>query len=417
MKYIVRITAFFTVLFLALISMSYLFVRSSYVQHARSEADKLNLRIRDDIRYVNGTWDLSRYAADPLTPSPNGSSGFPAPLYVIASDGLVIERNLPISGFLDASDFKHYISLQSPLTLTTFTNETWRVVTLPLGPQESPTGVIVVSYYNPAMANIGKIDEKLQENLSLIHKQIREKGADIDTSQVDIRTVNYDVSFEVITSFNKVLINNGRTPSFIDPSYIEEEIHARPVEKMVRDPKTNELFLVRFATLDDAQGKPIGMVANALSLSAISVILNDYVRNFAAASTLLLLPLALTNFFIVRREFSILARKQPVSPYVPVAIEKVSFDPQRSVLRLNEREIEIPYATNQYYLCKAVFSRPEKRWEQDELLEHFGEEPEKKNARKIYDAMTALNKRAEYKIIIVKEKTYQVNPALLTSLP
>ena len=60
-----------------------------------------------------------------------------------------------------------------------------------------------------------------------------------------------------------------------------------------------------------------------------------------------------------------------------------------------------------------LFSKPTKRWETDELLDRFGEDPELENGRKVYDAMISVNKKVSkvipLKLILNQNKTYQLN--------
>lgn len=80
---------------------------------------------------------------------------------------------------------------------------------------------------------------------------------------------------------------------------------------------------------------------------------------------------------------------------------------------INDITIPVPYATNQYYFCVALFSNPSKRWESDELLKKFGEH-DLTEWHKVYDAMKTMNNRVTHivseKLFILKNKTYQINP-------
>jgi hypothetical protein len=76
----------------------------------------------------------------------------------------------------------------------------------------------------------------------------------------------------------------------------------------------------------------------------------------------------------------------------------------------------IAFATNQYYLCEALFAFPKKRWETDELLDRFGSDVENKNSRTLYDTVLALNRKFLWRLISYKDKTYQLNPELIDRL-
>ncbi len=98
---------------------------------------------------------------------------------------------------------------------------------------------------------------------------------------------------------------------------------------------------------------------------------------------------------------------------------KIKFDEKESKINANGKQIKIPYAKNQYYLCKALFSKPKKRWENDELLEEFGIDIEgSKIKRQAYDAMIAINEKVEKAIdirdlILYENKTFRLNPKYL----
>jgi DNA-binding response OmpR family regulator len=98
---------------------------------------------------------------------------------------------------------------------------------------------------------------------------------------------------------------------------------------------------------------------------------------------------------------------------------KISFDKKTGNLTIDNHVIEIPYATHQYYLCKALFSAPRKRWEGDELLDLFGE-TDSTNRRKVYDAMLIVNKKAAAymsdRLIVSRDRIYQINENLLPKI-
>lgn len=98
---------------------------------------------------------------------------------------------------------------------------------------------------------------------------------------------------------------------------------------------------------------------------------------------------------------------------------QVCFDKEKSELKIDGKPTPIPYSSNQYYLCEALFGNPKKRWENDELLEKFGVNTDLSNAkikRQPYDAMIAINKkiaRLSPDLIQYKNKTFQINPKYL----
>src|SRR5581483_9497719 len=92
------------------IFLGYIFIREFILSQTKKQLNEFTHRVVSDLSYKNGTFDTSLYTADPKTPHPNGSSGFTSPLYIITTNGFVIERTHPINGFLDASDYKKSLS-------------------------------------------------------------------------------------------------------------------------------------------------------------------------------------------------------------------------------------------------------------------------------------------------------------------
>src|SRR5438105_565827 len=114
---IVKVFLSLAFLFVLQISLGHFLIKSFSIDDTKKSLDVLTARIQNDLKYKNKSWDTRMYAADPYTPHPTGSSGFTTPLYILATDGFVIERNQPINGYLDSSDFKHILSFKSPQTI------------------------------------------------------------------------------------------------------------------------------------------------------------------------------------------------------------------------------------------------------------------------------------------------------------
>lgn len=97
----------------------------------------------------------------------------------------------------------------------------------------------------------------------------------------------------------------------------------------------------------------------------------------------------------------------------------VKYDKEKSTISANNKEITIPYATNQSNFCEALFQKPKKRWENDELLDKFGDNTGGTDVkRQPYDAMIAINKKVSNELgisdlIISSNKTFQLNPKYL----
>jgi hypothetical protein len=378
------------------------------IQDAKHSLEELYTRISNDLQIKNGKWDTTLYNADPHTPHPSGSNGFITPLYIITTGGFVIERNQPISGLLDSSDFKHLQAFQTPQTLAVVTNDQWRVLSKPiLGKNNEVLGLTSVAYHNPNLNALKEIDETLVESLEKINSAIQVTDNTIDVTGVDIRTIRYDIAFEVINTYNRVLLQNGRTPTYIDPSYIDNELKRNTI-RIVKDSRTGEQFLIFMQPIKDNAGKSQGVILIGRSLYSIYNTLRAYVVFSLGFGLLVIAPLL---FFLTWKK-SLFTSKSEDSDVYP---HEVVFDPKESVIRADKKIIAIPFATNQYYLCKAVFSYPKKRWELDELLKKFGEKDSSQNWRKVYDTAIMINKKAGFKLISYQDKTFRLNPAINSS--
>lgn len=386
---------------------SILIIRSIFISHIRLSLNDLAIRIKNDLRYENNKWDTTLYTADPLTPHPTGSSGFVTPLYIITTDGFVIERNQPISGLLDTSDYKRLLTFKEPQTINAITNESWRILAKPIIKDETSFGVAMVSYFNPIPASQEEIDTKLEDNLSRLQAQLYVKDNQLMADKLDIRKIDYDISFEVVDTFNTVIANNGRNPSFIDPSYIASIIKSKN-EEIKKDGKTGEKFLFKRMDLYDSNNTVRAVIVAGESIDYIDSGLSEYLPY---AVGLLVITNILSILFITRI-FSVpkLIKQAAQTQIVP---KSVTFNAEEGVLLINDKSYSIPLNSHQYKILHALFSAPNKIWQQSELFERFHEDGTQENTRKIYDAMLAINKKSGFKLILYKEKTYQLDQNLL----
>jgi hypothetical protein len=404
-KIFVGLLVFISLLLAIQLLIGFVVIHSSTLKRISDTLNNYVSRVQSDISYVDGKWDTLKYLSDPMTPHPNGSSGYLNPLYIVTTEGFVIERNLPINGLLDSSDFKHLAEFNEPQFIQAITNEKWRVLSKVIGKDGKMLGVIFVSYYNPPEANIFEVDKTLQKNINNIESKIEYKNEDIIISSLDIRSIGYDVSFEVVTTFNKVLLNNGRTPSFIDSSYIFDEF--KRGQRIIKDTINQEPFLVQSHPVLDQLASPRAVIVSAISLKELYSVLKNYFILSVLFDILSFLPLTFLSYLIIKpalHNYFTEIRSRKVLP------KKILFNKKASDLSLDDRKIEIPYASNQYYFCEALFTHPKKRWEQDELLERLGENLGTKNFRKLYDTALAINKKVGFKLIEYKDKTFFVNP-------
>lgn len=396
------------------LGMGYLVIQQTTLKSLRKDLNKLSERVKSDIVITGDSWNTEKYLSDPYTPYPNGSSGYLHPLYIISDKGFVVERNMPINGLLDSSDFKHLSLFETPQFVSGETNEKWRVLSKRIMKDNITVGIIFVSSYNPSINDIDGVDKILSESIDKIIGKIKFKGNQIDVSNIDTRDISYNISYEVVTVFNKVLINNGRTPSFIDTSYIHSELQND--ERTIKDKITNEAHLIKTSVLINDRNEVKGVLVAALSLSELNSILNNYLYFTLIIDLLLIIPLTITSYlFLKPRVRNILKHYSDVNDHESIP-KTLIFDHTESYIQIDDKKISIPYASNQYYLCKSLFAYPQKRWERDELLEKMGEDTSEGNSRKIYDAVLAINKKTNLKLITYKNKTYRLNSHFISSI-
>lgn len=413
-KSLFKLYIFVLFLFLLQIILSYTFVYKTSLNKIESELQILTSRIVKDLKYDGNTWDTSLYNSDPYTPYPNGSSGFSYPLYIITKEGFIIERSSPIHGFLDTSDFKHLMQFQKPETIHTITNEWWRILSKPIEKDGSTLGVIVVSYYNPRDVETTQVDRKMQENILFILSQLQLKDNKINTTKLDIRNIHYEFSFEVVDIYNNVLINNGRVPTFIDTSYFAKEVE-NVGKRIITDSKTQEQHLIVNRIIRGKKSEPAGLIVIGESVRSPYMILQNYVLFALLISAFFIVPLLVYVIRVLRKDVvGVLTEK--IANINIRKIVSIYFDKKQSHIVINNERYAIPYASNQYYVCEAIFSAPMKKWEYDELLEKLGDNNEEINGRKVYDAVLAVNRKCSYKIIEYKNKIFTLNPTLLLVL-
>jgi len=401
-------------LFLFHTLLNYEFIRRITIHNIEAELNTFTQRVEKDFKYTDGIWDTSLYSADPLTPHPHGSSGFTSPLYVITEQGFVIERSNPIKGLLDTSDYKLLATFEEPTLLTTSTNEQWRILSKKVYNRDIPVGIVVVSYYNPDKDVTDDLDVKMLDSVNTIINALSIHNGKISTNKIDIRNIRYEFAFEVVDIYNNVLMNNGRAPTFLDPSYFAKEVDNRR-SRTVYDDKRNEPYLIVSRVMRSAD-QPIGVIVVGESLSSMYLTLRNYIIFSFFLSGLLMIPILFCISFIFKKDLCSIFAQNSDSKSIVTPIHSISFDKKNSTLSIDAKIFEIPFASNQYYVCDALFTQPTKRWENDELLNRMGDDTEESNVRKVYDAVIALNKRVGTQLIIYKNRVFTFNKELLPFL-
>ncbi|MGE5041867.1 MAG: hypothetical protein ACM3IJ_03105 [Candidatus Levyibacteriota bacterium] len=361
-------------------------------------------QIKKDAVFTNNSkWNLSLYNSDPTL-----LASFP--LYFISTEGFVIDRRSPIHGFLDTADFKLLLNYTKPQTINTITNQERRIYSEPIRDNGKTIGVIAVSYTNPPMQILDEIDTKLRETKEKIFSKITVKNSIIEVSKIDERKLPTDVAFLVVDKYNAILkkstnvTNLRRISSFIDPSYVKREFSAAK-DRIMRDKATGEWYALKTEVLKK-NNTPIGILIIGENLSPIFSLVLEYIK----------LQSVLGISLLVVATFLIYGSQLKRNTKLVTMPSNISFSGKTGILNLAETEIKIPYATNQYYLLTTLIKKPARRFETDELLDIFGDNDQGKNWRQVYDAMVKINRKVYAKLgkklIVVQNKTYQINPVL-----
>ena len=303
-----------------------------------------------------------------------------------------------------------------PQTISSDTDQPWRVLSKQIISNNEKVGVLTVASFNPQASQLSSIDALLEKNANDILSRISVTNGVISTKNLDIRGISYDVVFQIVDHYNRIITKTDNTnsidriPNFIDTSYIGNMLQGQQLQE-VTDTISNEHFLIYTLPIRDNQQYVIGVIVVGKSIAFITTILRDYI----IIEGIFGIALACIATYLVWKAALSLANHSSIAIRQKPKIHHISFDKKTAILSLDNTMVQLPYATNQYYLCAALFSAPKKRWELDELLEKFGE-VDNTNRRKVYDAMHLVNKRTvkflDEKLIIIKEKTYQLNPAL-----
>ncbi len=363
-----------------------------------------------DLMYTNGKWSTQLFNSDPLMPYPNSSGPFP--LYVITNDGFILARSNPINGLLDTTDQKTLAAYNQPTTFRTPVNEVWRVLSRKTKYSDNVAATVIVAYYNPQDANISTIDSKLMANMDTLTKGLSFDGKSISAQQIDVRTIDYDVSFEIIDQTNHVLLSNGRIPTFLDTSYLYNE-YQQTESQLVTDTRTNENFLIMRKPLMKDNTR-LGLVVVGKSLQSNLSLINTYLTTMKHLFPLLILPLTILAV-VTTYLFAKLLHLQMANPIKQV--KSIVFDRKTGKLSIDNKDYTIPLDSIQYSLCSALFTSDSSNGvSQETLLIQLESKDKNKDSKRLYDAMIGINKKVGFKLIVYENKNYFFNPSLIEKI-
>lgn len=399
------------VYFILQLIISGLLIYFLFLNYSENQLTQTSNEIINDLSYNNGEWNVSKYNADPNIPEKS-------PLYIITSQGYVIDRMNPIHGYLDKSNIFRLASFSTPQTVNTIENESWRVFSKEIKMNGNIWGIILVAHYNPDPKNVKVANSQLRNTAENIFKKLYIKNNQLNASKVNVLDFNYNISFEVVDQYNNILLKsnnlnyNNKLPDYIDRSYVGSTL-SLPQYLQVKDTTTHQIFLVKNNEIKDKHNNVIAIVSLASSITYIYQLIEAFVIIEIIIGILLLLLLITFIHNSINIYISNFLRKNSIDFYDQKKITRISFSKKKHTVYINDKSVNIPFATNQYYFCDALFSNPTKKWETDELLDKFGEQDLTK-WHKVYDTMKLTNKRFIYmlpdKLFIISNKRFQINP-------
>jgi len=424
-KLTVKVLFVVGIFFLLYLVVNYLYLRWALNKDIISGLARTDDKIVSDLAYKNGRWDTSSYVNDNQISQTN-------PLYVITTDGFIIDREQPISGLLDTSDFKFNSSFPKPTTITSPAGEEWRIYSNGIMKDDTVVGAVTVGYYEPEQSALADIDRQLVSAADTISSQVIISSNGIDTSKITAKNVNIKVSYEIVDKFNHALQSVGGLPSYIDRSYVSEWLMEKYTT--VKEQNTGALFLVYSKPILDVSKTPIGIVVAGFPLAQINNTLQKQLIFSSVSGVIDVLTMCILLVYLLRKEISALIEKASrvvqKTFYVSQRSGSFGFDKDTGIVYLTERKMEIPVKSKQYYICKLMFSKPNKNWENDEIMDKLPPEileveagdmydnPDtdiiRKRARMIYDSIRLLNEKSNkffgLNLILLQGGTYRINP-------
>jgi len=388
-KLLTKKLIFKTIIFVGIFFVTYLWANNIFLKwksYSQIESFLINAanRTSNDLKYINNKWNTSFYLSDTEITSDN-------PLYIFTTEGFLIDRTNNINGFLDTADFNYVNSFKDFTTLTSPINEVWRVYSLPIINKESIEGSILVSVLFPKLSALKEIDNDLLINVNKINSMIAFKDGKLDTSSFDMTKVDYGISYIVVDRFNKILLEDGGPPAYIDRSYIRKFLKDDNFE-IIKDEITKEKFLIAKKTIQKSDGSSIGLIIVGRSLETLEDILMNQTFFSLLSGFILFLLILIVSTYLFNKELSQTINEKAKGLFQSMVKKnkpkflnpkRILFDKENHFILLDKYKLNIFPDTNQYYFCKTLFSKPQKKWENDELLDDFV--GNRDNPRAVYD--------------------------------
>lgn len=417
-KIILKITTALFFLFIVFLSVNYFYISLSMKQRLVKDSENILKKIASDIRPTENGSDPTLYFQDTTTP-------FDKPLYIISNDGFIIERMNPIAGFLDTGEFKFSSSFTKPQTITTSASSSWRVFSLPIAEDGKTLGTILTAYFDPDSYTLEIIDKNLTETAQKISSTIFFENNRINVSLLEPKNIHQSIYYSVIDVYNRVLAEDGGPPMYIDRSFFAGLLENRkPYE--ISNIKNKERFLISSKVLYKNDKTPFAVLVYGQPLNDLNQMLSHLKKSSLITGSAALAIIITLLMFIFGREIRILIMEKAnnlvkeSNSNIFVKPKKIFFDKNTGTIYLDKTILKIEYGSKQFDLCRALFSRPGKRWEYDELLEKNHLTEDEQSTRMFYDAALNINQKIQQllgdKLIVYDNKTYRINPAYLKKI-
>lgn len=412
---LVRISGLFVVMFFLYLAANYFFIRILSLNDTKLELQKVSSQIISELEFINGNWNTNKYLSDITIPS-NLS------IYIYSLDGFMIDRNNPINGFLDTSNFDYASTFKIPKTVSYIVNENWRLYSYSITRDDQIKGVILLAYFDPRETPETELDKLLYSNAQLIDKNIEIHDDRLDVSGVHQNEVDPNISFEVIDQYNRVYITNGGPPAYIDKSYIQSVLTENEFIT-IADSLNREKFLVHIKPMR-SQDNLVGVVVVGNGLGSLDNILKNQIILTIGAGILAVVIFTIGALFVYKRDLATIVQQKISSASKPtvVTVEKIRFDKSSSTIIVNRKIlIEIPKDSYQSDICTLLFKHPANRLDNLDLSDAIGERDERKNIKRlVYDAVNAINEKVlkvtGQKLIVHQDTQYFIHPDLASKI-
>ncbi len=322
--------------------------------------------------------------------------------------GLAVQQNVADQRLLLPADLNYYQQfLQAKQVDESYPmseKAVWWLQAQEIKERDRTLGMIVVAVKDqPVPAQ--PIEPKLMRALSEIKTYLLFDGRDIVVQGLDLYQLSLVDSYVVLDQQGQILSQQGSLPIKTNMNLIKAT-----AEK-------NSFFI----NLSGKQSQRFAQIAKSLPEK------NGADLNTAQIYTIFLFQPALSW----QRELGWLLVTALITAGLIIVITQkkqkkviyqVNFDQETGLLQLEEnqlreKKIKIPLDTNQYYVLKALWQDPEKKWANDELVDQvFGEDVDvKEHTKKIYDAVRAINQKIDLEgqnVIENRGKNYFFHPSI-----